>query len=113
MLHNINVEHKIFTEVFTMEITDIRIRQIAETGKMKAVVSVTFDNCFVVHDIKIIEGQDKLFIAMPSRKTPENEYKDIAHPINMEMRELLQQRIIDKYESTLVQDELNAIDIVG
>lgn len=83
-----------------MEITDIRIRQIAETGKMKAVVSVTFDNCFVVHDIKIIEGQDKLFIAMPSRKTPENEYKDIAHPINMEMRELLQQRIIDKYEST-------------
>ena len=95
-----------------MEITDIRIRQIAETGKMKAVVSVTFDNCFVVHDIKIIEGQDKLFIAMPSRKTPENEYKDIAHPINMEMRELLQQRIIDKYESTLVQDELNAIDIV-
>lgn len=96
-----------------MEITDIRIRQIAETGKMKAVVSVTFDNCFVVHDIKIIEGQDKLFIAMPSRKTPENEYKDIAHPINMEMRELLQQRIIDKYESTLVQDEINAIDIVG
>ena len=95
-----------------MEITDIRIRQIAETGKMKAVVSVTFDNCFVVHDIKIIEGQDKLFIAMPSRKTPENEHKDIAHPINMEMRELLQQRIIDKYESTLVQDELNAIDIV-
>lgn len=96
-----------------MEITDIRIRQIAEVGKMKAVVSVTFDNCFVVHDIKIIEGQDKLFIAMPSRKTPENEYKDIAHPINMEMRELLQQRIIDKYESTLVQDQLNAIDIVG
>ena len=67
----------------------------------------------MVHDIKIIEGQDKLFIAMPSRKTPENEYKDIAHPINMEMRELLQQIIIDKYESTLVQDELNAIDIVG
>ena len=96
-----------------MEITDIRIRQIAEVGKMKAVVSVTFDNCFVVHDIKIIEGQDKLFIAMPSRKTPDNVYKDIAHPINMEMRELLQQRIIDKYESTLVQDELNAIDIVG
>ena len=95
-----------------MEITDIRIRQIAEVGKMKAVVSVTFDNCFVVHDIKIIEGQDKLFIAMPSRKTPENEYKDIAHPINMEMRELLQQRIIDKYETTLVQDEINAIDIV-
>ncbi len=89
-----------------MEITDIRIRQMSEEGKMKAVVSVTFDNSFVVHDIKIIEGQDKLFIAMPSRKTPENEFKDIAHPINMEMREKLQERIIDKYESTLVQQEI-------
>ena len=96
-----------------MEITDIRIRQIAQEGKMKAVVSVTFDNAFVVHDIKIIEGTDKLFIAMPSRKTPENEYKDIAHPINMEMREILQQRIIDKYESTILQEELSAIDIVS
>jgi len=102
-----------FQEVFTVEITDIRIRQIAQEGKMKAVVSVTFDNAFVVHDIKIIEGVDKLFIAMPSRKTPENEYKDIAHPINMEMRELLQQRIIDKYESTILQEELSAIDIVS
>lgn len=96
-----------------MEITDIRIRQIAQEGKMKAVVSVTFDNSFVVHDIKIIEGTDKLFIAMPSRKTPENEYKDIAHPINMEMREVLQQRIIDKYESTLLQEQLQTIDIVS
>ena len=96
-----------------MQITDIRVRRINADGRMKAVVSVTFDDAFVIHDIKVIEGQDKLFIAMPSRKTPENEYKDIAHPINMEMRELLQQRIIDKYESTLVQDELNAIDIVG
>ena len=102
-----------FQEVFTVEITDIRIRQIAQEGKMKAVVSVTFDNAFVVHDIKIIEGADKLFIAMPSRKTPENEYKDIAHPINMEMREILQQRIIDKYESTILQEELSAIDIVS
>ena len=90
-----------------MEITDIRIRQMSEEGKMKAVVSVTFDNSFVVHDIKIIEGQDKLFIAMPSRKTPENEFKDIAHPINMEMREKLQERIIDKYESTLVQEQIS------
>ena len=69
-----------------MEITDIRIRQMSQEEKMKAVVSVTFDNCFVVHDIKIIEGMDKLFIAMPSRRTPDNEYKDIAHPINVEMR---------------------------
>lgn len=89
-----------------MEITDIRIRQIAQEGKMKAVVSVTFDNCFVVHDIKIIEGTDKLFIAMPSRKTPEGEFKDIAHPINMEMRERLQQSILDKYQTTLVEQQL-------
>ncbi len=89
-----------------MEITDIRVRQITQEGKMKAVVSVTFDNSFVVHDIKVIEGQDKLFIAMPSRKTPENEFKDIAHPINMEMREMLQERIIDRYNSALIEEEI-------
>ncbi|MBR5506928.1 MAG: septation regulator SpoVG [Clostridia bacterium] len=87
-----------------MDITDIRIRQMNQEDKMKAVVSVTFDNCFVVHDIKIIDGQDKLFIAMPSRKTPEGEYKDIAHPINMDMRELMQDRILEKYHSTLVEE---------
>lgn len=86
-----------------MEITDIRIRQMSSDEKMKAVVSVTFDNCFVVHDIKIIDGQSKLFIAMPSRKTPDNEYKDIAHPINIEMRELLQERILEKYHSTMIE----------
>ena len=89
-----------------MEITDIRVRQIAQEGKMKAVVSVTFDNSFVVHDIKVIEGQDKLFIAMPSRKTPENEFKDIAHPINMERREMLQERMLDRYNSALVEEEI-------
>ncbi len=88
-----------------MEITDIRIRQMSHDEKMKAVVSVTFDNCFVVHDIKVIEGMDKLFIAMPSRKTPEGEYKDIAHPINIEMRELLSERILEKYNSTLIEHE--------
>lgn len=68
---------------------------------MKAVVSVTFDDAFVVHDIKIIEGQDKLFTAMPSRKTPENEFKDIAHPINSAMREQLESAILSKYEELL------------
>lgn len=91
-----------------MDITDIRIRQIDREGKMKAVVSVTFDNCFVVHDIKIIEGTDKLFIAMPSRKTPDNEFKDIAHPINTDMRELLQESIIEKYNSAVIQEEIEA-----
>ena len=69
-----------------MQVTDIRVKKVAGEGKMKAVVSVTFDNAFVVHDIKVIEGQEKLFTAMPSRRTPENEFKDIAHPINAEMR---------------------------
>ncbi|MCK9478054.1 MAG: septation regulator SpoVG [Firmicutes bacterium] len=81
-----------------MDITDIRVRKINSEGRMKAVVSVTFDNCFVVHDIKVIEGQEKLFVAMPSRKTPDGEFKDIAHPINSEMREVLQSAIISKYE---------------
>ena len=87
-----------------MQITDIRIRRINAEGKMKAVVSVTFDNAFVVHDIKVIEGQDKLFIAMPSRKTPDGEFKDIAHPINVETRELLQSVILEKYESTVAAE---------
>ncbi len=93
-----------------MDITDIRIRQMEQEGKMRAVVSVTFDNCFVVHDIKIIEGTDKLFIAMPSRKTPDNEFKDIAHPINMEMREMLQNSILDKYNSTVIQENIHISD---
>ena len=81
-----------------MNITDVKIRKINNDGKMKAIVSVTFDDVFVVHDIKIIEGNEKLFVAMPSRKTPEGEYRDIAHPINAATRELLQSKIIAKYE---------------
>ncbi len=71
---------------------------------MKAVVSVTFDNAIVVHDIKIIEGQDKLFIAMPSRKTADGEFKDIAHPINAQMREYLESSILAKYETALAEE---------
>jgi len=83
-----------------MEITDVRIRKIDAEGKMKAVVSVTFDNEFVIHDIKVIESQNGLFIAMPSRKTPVGEFKDIAHPINAASREKVQKAILDKFEST-------------
>ncbi len=86
-----------------MQITDIKVRKINADGRMKAVVSVTFDDAFVVHDIKVIEGQEKLFIAMPSRKTPDGEFKDIAHPINAEMRELLQNMILAKYEESLAE----------
>lgn len=91
-----------------MEITDIKIRKINTEGRMKAVVSVTFDDSFVVHDIKVIEGQEKLFIAMPSRKTPDGEFKDIAHPINADMRETLQNTILGKYEESLSEYSVEA-----
>lgn len=87
-----------------MVITDIRVRKTATEGRMKAVVSVTFDDAFVVHDIKVIEGQDKLFIAMPSRKTNDGEFKDIAHPIHAEMRENLQKAVLAKYEEVLAEE---------
>lgn len=83
-----------------MVITDVRVRKISSAGKMKAVVSVTFDEAFVVHDIKVIEGKERLFIAMPSRKTADGEFKDIAHPINTELREKLQEVILKKYDET-------------
>ena len=87
-----------------MQITDVRIRKITTDGKMKAIVSVTFDNEFVVHDIKIIEGQNGLFIAMPSRKTPDGEFKDIAHPINTDTREKIQGSILDASEKALNEE---------
>ncbi len=77
-----------------MQVTDVRIRKITEEGKMKAIVSVTFDEEFVVHDIKIIEGQNGLFVAMPSRKMPDGEFRDIAHPINAETRQKIQEAIL-------------------
>lgn len=88
-----------------MEITDIRVKKVSSEGKMKAVVSVTFDNAFVVHDIKVIEGQEKLFTAMPSRRTPDNEFKDIAHPINSEMRDILEKAIIAEYNETVLEEK--------
>jgi len=81
-----------------MEITDIRIRKVAADGKLKAYVTVTFDDCFVVHNVKVIEGKNGAFIAMPSRKTKTGEYKDVAHPINSDFRGMLQSRILDEYK---------------
>ena len=89
-----------------MTITDVRVRKIASEGKMKAIVSVTFDNEFVVRDIKVIEGQNGLFIAMPSRKTPDGEFKDIAHPINTETRERIQSAILEAYEKAVSEESL-------
>lgn len=91
-----------------MVITDIRVRKINSEGRMKAVVSVTFDDAFVVHDIKVIEGQDKLFIAMPSRKTADGEFKDIAHPIHADMRESLQKAVLAKYEEIMEEAAVEA-----
>lgn len=86
-----------------MEITDIRIKKVAGEGKMKAVASVTFDNAFAVHDVKVIEGPEKLFVAMPSRRTPDGEYRDIAHPINSDMRNMLESKVLAAYDA--IEDE--------
>lgn len=83
-----------------MQITDVRIRKVEKEGKMKAVASITIDNEFVVHDIKIIDGDKGLFIAMPSKKTLDGEYRDIAHSINSETRDRIQRSVIQAYEAT-------------
>lgn len=82
-----------------MQVTELRIRKVTSEGKLKAYVTVTFDNCFVVHNVKIIEGKDGLFIAMPSKKTATGEYKDVAHPISPEFRTELQNKILDEYNA--------------
>ena len=89
-----------------MTITDVRIRKISAEGKMKAIVSVTFENQFVVHDIKVIEGEKGLFIAMPSKKAIDGEYRDIAHPINSNTRERIQRTILERYEQALLEGDV-------
>lgn len=85
-----------------VKVTDVRIRKITDEGKMKAIVSVTLDDEFVVHDIKIIDGQNGLFVAMPSRKMADGEFRDIAHPINAETRKKIQDAIFQEYEKALM-----------
>ena len=87
-----------------MQITDVRIRKVAKEGNRKAVVSITIDNEFVVHDIKVIEGEKGLFIAMPSRKAADGEYRDIAHPINSDTRNMIQTLILEQYEAMNLGD---------
>lgn len=91
-----------------MNITDVRVRKVAKEGKMKAVVSITIDNEFVVHDIKVIEGDKGLFIAMPSRKATDGEYRDIAHPINSETRSRIQELILERYAAA-AEDEADEL----
>ena len=93
-----------------MRITDVRVRKVNDEGKMKAVVSVTFDDEFVVHDIKIIEGQNGLFIAMPSRKMGEGDFRDIAHPLVSETRNKIKDAIFTEYEKVLEEKVDEAVD---
>ena len=95
-----------------MQITDVRVRKIAKEGKMKAVVSITLDDEFVVHDIKVIEGEKGLFIAMPSKKAADGEYRDIAHPINSGTRENIQRIILERYETALEEEPVDDLSIM-
>ena len=94
-----------------MQITDVRVRTVAKEGKLKAVVSITFDDEFVVHDIKVIEGEKGLFIAMPSKKAMDGEYRDIAHPINSGTRDRIQSTILEKYKQVLEEEPEAAVEI--
>lgn len=86
-----------------MEITDIKFRHVEQTGKLRALVSVTFDGVLAVHDIKIIDGHDRLFLAMPSRRMPDGRFRDIAHPVGSALRDELEQEVLDAYRTTFLQ----------
>ena len=89
-----------------MQITDVRVRKITKEGKMRAIVSITIDDEFVIHDIKVIEGEKGMFIAMPSKKATDGEYRDIAHPINSGTRENIQKIILENYEQALLEPDI-------
>ena len=91
-----------------MVITDVRIRKLRSEGRMKAIVSITFDDAFAVHDIKVVEGDKGLFVAMPSKRMPDGEYKDIAHPISSGVREMVQSAVLKEYEAALAAAEAEA-----
>ena len=89
-----------------MDVTEVRVRLIKkEDTKLRAVASITLDNCFVVHDVKVIEGSDGCFIAMPSKKTPEGEYKDVVHPLNSETRDMLSKSVLEEYAKAKAEAE--------
>ena len=98
-----------------MQITDVRVRKITKEGKMRAIVSITIDEEFVIHDIKVIEGDKGLFIAMPSKKATDGEYRDIAHPINSSTREKIQSIILEGYQKALLEadEEVSVGEVIG
>ncbi|GLC90391.1 septation regulator SpoVG [Lysinibacillus piscis] len=89
-----------------MEVTHVRLRKVQTEGRMRAIVSITLDNEFVIHDIRVIEGNNGLFVAMPSKRTPDGEFRDIAHPINSEARNKLQDIILNEYHNFSEQEEV-------
>lgn len=101
-IHGIVISEKVMTirRMREMNITDVRIRKVETDNRMKAIASITLDDCFVIHDLRVIQGDEHLFVAMPSRKTSTGEFKDIAHPINHETRQELEQFVIKAYEAT-------------
>jgi len=117
-IHDSNKYQQILSikEKATMEITDIKVRKLFDEGPMKAIVSVTFDSQLAVHDIKVINARDKFFIVMPSRKNPDDTYRDIVHPINAQFRGTLESAVISAYEDALeaakaVVEAENAIEL--
>ncbi len=87
-----------------MEITSIKIKRFATDGKMKAIASITFDDCFAVHDIKVIENNDKIFVAMPNKRLKDGTFKDVAHPINFEARQFIESAVIDAYNNAPIDE---------
>ena len=104
----VNISTQNFRRKKDMQITDIKVRKLFDEGPMKAIVSVTFDGQLAVHDIKVINARDKFFIVMPSRKNPDETYRDIVHPINAQFRSMLENAVIAAYEQALADAELNA-----
>ena len=109
-MRNSKKVYRIGKENKVMQITDIKIRKFFEDGPMKAIVSVTFDDCLAVHDIKVIYARDRYFIVMPSRKNPDGSYRDIVHPINSDFRSEIERRVIDAYHVQLVAAEHDAAE---
>jgi len=91
-----------------MEVTDVRLRRVNTEGRMRAIASITIDNEFVVHDIRVIDGNNGMFVAMPSKRTPDGEFRDIAHPISSATREKIQKAVLDEYERVGEEEEIVA-----
>lgn len=96
-----------------MEVTDVRLRRVSTDGRMRAIASITLDNEFVVHDIRVIDGNNGLFVAMPSKRTPDGEFRDIAHPINSNTREMIQAVVLEEYERVGEAEEVGQLEEAG